>query len=505
MFDSLFPKHWTTLQRLMWLKTNALARAVYETITGNPVSFTAKAAPLKQLEVAFSPVQDLHGYDSPWPAGGGVNKLPKMVDGTYEGNGVKAVVVNGVATLSGTTTASGNAFIIPLEEEVTIPVGTTFYYHLLNSVANGGLVPSIEPSNSTAHALTYAATPANRITGQISARSEDLVYGRVRFWFTSGVTISGTYAPMLCLDNTARSYSPYSNLCPISGWDSLTVEQRGKNLLNPESATAIEAKVGNDIVTRYGYEFTAPATYAIKCYATGGSNYLYGVVKKADGTWGNVSYRVAGGNATAVKVTITSGETLKVFDAVESPSLEASIAKFENWKMAIALDDYLDAYVPYNPSSRSISITIGQTVYGGTVDVVTGVGEIDWVSVDMGELSWRYITNDGDPYFRAGPNNRKTGYNNLLCSLFKVMQSSGTTRLENAAIVGSTSGNYVFARWFAYTDAAAFKTAVTGQTLVYELATPIPIQLTPQEVESLAGDNTMWTDAASLEVTYRSN
>ena len=45
----------------------------WETISGNPVSFTAKAAPLKQLKVAFSPVQDLHGYDSPWPAGGGKN------------------------------------------------------------------------------------------------------------------------------------------------------------------------------------------------------------------------------------------------------------------------------------------------------------------------------------------------------------------------------------------------------------------------------------------------
>ena len=51
MFDSIFPKHWTTLQRLMWLKTNALARAVYETLGPAPiVSFTAlRSAPLKSL------------------------------------------------------------------------------------------------------------------------------------------------------------------------------------------------------------------------------------------------------------------------------------------------------------------------------------------------------------------------------------------------------------------------------------------------------------------------
>ena len=39
--------------------------AKWATITGNPVTFTAKAAPLRQLKVAFSPVQNLNGYDSP--------------------------------------------------------------------------------------------------------------------------------------------------------------------------------------------------------------------------------------------------------------------------------------------------------------------------------------------------------------------------------------------------------------------------------------------------------
>ena len=32
---------------------------------------TGVALPVQNLEVSFDPVQDLHGYDSPWPAGGG--------------------------------------------------------------------------------------------------------------------------------------------------------------------------------------------------------------------------------------------------------------------------------------------------------------------------------------------------------------------------------------------------------------------------------------------------
>ena len=34
---------------------------------------TDMAVPLKKLKVSVEPVQDLHGYDHPWPAGGGIN------------------------------------------------------------------------------------------------------------------------------------------------------------------------------------------------------------------------------------------------------------------------------------------------------------------------------------------------------------------------------------------------------------------------------------------------
>lgn len=46
------------------------------TVTGNPASFEASGnGKLLSLSVPFSPIQDLHGYDHPWPAGGGKNKV----------------------------------------------------------------------------------------------------------------------------------------------------------------------------------------------------------------------------------------------------------------------------------------------------------------------------------------------------------------------------------------------------------------------------------------------
>ena len=45
----------------------------------------------------------------------------------------------------------------------------------------------------------------------------------------------------------------------------------------------------------------------------------------------------------------------------------------------------------------------------------------------------------------------------------------------------------------------------TPLTVVYELATPQTYQLTPTEVTTLLGDNTIWADTGDVTVTYRSN
>ena len=51
-----------------------------------------------------------------------------------------------------------------------------------------------------------------------------------------------------------------------------------------------------------------------------------------------------------------------------------------------------------------------------------------------------------------------------------------------------------------YTDATAFKTAMNGVQLVYELTTPLTIQLTPTAVKSLPGTNNLWADSGDITV-----
>lgn len=137
----------------------------------------------------------------------GRNLLPKLTAGTYTNNGVTIVVDDdGVATMSGTTTASGNAVIIPFESPFVVTDG--LYLQMNNSVANASAAPSFE-SNSAVSAFAPAFAPTNRII-TVPSSAVGKTIERIRLWLSAGVTLSGTFAPMLSTSSTATAYEPYS-------------------------------------------------------------------------------------------------------------------------------------------------------------------------------------------------------------------------------------------------------------------------------------------------------
>ena len=46
---------------------------------------------------------------------------------------------------------------------------------------------------------------------------------------------------------------------------------------------------------------------------------------------------------------------------------------------------------------------------------------------------------------------------------------------------------------------------ITAATIVYELATPQTIQLSPQEIHALLGQNNVWADSGPVAVTYKAD
>jgi len=123
MFENGFPKDWSTLKKLIWLKTNALAGGL-RTITGAIVSFLAsKVTPITSLVVNIEPQQDTHGLD-PYPAGGSNNLIP---DGTDTSNGY---VNNYYLKNDGTTSSSSDYYI---SEYFPVTAGETYTWSSLGN------------------------------------------------------------------------------------------------------------------------------------------------------------------------------------------------------------------------------------------------------------------------------------------------------------------------------------------------------------------------------------
>ena len=161
-----------------------------------------------------------------------------------------------------------------------------------------------------------------------------------------------------------------------------------------------------------------------------------------------------------------------------------------------------------NPTT--ITINLGQTVYGGTLNVLTGELVVDMAIVDLGTLTWFYISQSGKERFYS------SGIKNLV--------KKPATNTENANIISSAYGTYnvthafekdkiisiytdgdILLRDTSYHDSASLKTALSGVILVYELAQPITIQLTPNQINSLLGVNNLWADSGDTEVEYRAD
>ena len=106
---------------------------------------------------------------------------------------------------------------------------------------------------------------------------------------------------------------------------------------------------------------------------------------------------------------------------------------------------------PYTPYIRqTYNIALPETVYGGTLDVESGVVNTTWghIASYAGEALPGEWISDRDVY------------------------SSGAV-------------------------------PTTGAQVVYKLTEPITIQLTPQQIAALSGVNTLYTDAGTLTVTGR--
>lgn len=143
------------------------------------------------------------------------------------------------------------------------------------------------------------------------------------------------------------------------------------------------------------------------------------------------------------------------------------------------------------------------TVYGGSLDVTTGVLTVDRAMVDLGTLTWTYSASYN--IFSTNIYGKKPGHTEGAVSQYSNGGWWSGWTDKDGVWCGNPSNDGFVVKDTRFTDAATFKTAMNGVQFCYELATPQTYQLTPTEVSTLLGSNNVWADTGDTTLTYRAS
>ena len=150
-----------------------------------------------------------------------------------------------------------------------------------------------------------------------------------------------------------------------------------------------------------------------------------------------------------------------------------------------------DLYTVRYPESCEVTVNLGGTYYGGTLDVVSGVLTVTHQMRTIGSMNWTFESWANDVYSDDIATNIKLPPNTAtvtetICECYK-SESRNNIQTTREALAISVAGRVIITS--SYTDAASFKTAMSDKKICYPLATPTTIQLTPQQINTLIGEN----------------
>ena len=496
-----------------------------ETVIGDIVTISdgAEDIPVKALTVAVEPVQDLHGQDAPYPAGGSVNKLPLNAENnTYTSSGVTLTVKDGVYTLSGTATAGVN-FVVPLASSVDLSPSTNKIAFLNTQAVNVSV--GFRRGSSQIHYWTMS--PVNRVASGWTA-AEDETIEAIQISMSSGVNTNGlVFKPMLIDTSIAdpTTFIPNANICPITGWDAVNVVRTGKNLLDMKglnhTSGTVTAMTFLKKGTYYVYQFSGSSAHNTSFYySLDGTNKT--IIPTTDDGYAvaalsSVSYNRQKNMITLHQDCYFALSILGNASIGENP-IDVMVTtdgtgydSFPNNAGSLAYKDSM--YKPY--VSTTYPIPLPSTVYGGTLDVKSGVMTVDRALVDLGTLTWTAIKTGGEGYFMrsvisdAKHASAASAVAKIVCESYKAVSYNTVYNGDVDAVIAISASNHrvcVYdSRYNGSDSATAFKTAVDGVHLAYELETPYTITLDPTTISTLLGNNTIYADAGQVTVAYRAD
>ena len=450
--------------------------------SGNPVTCLADAGSLLQPVTVLEPQQA--GSGDPYPAGGGKNLLP-ITAKTQTINGVTFTVDNGVITANGTATA--NAYLW-LCDEFTLQPGTYVMSGIPENFdynTQGGFTDDNWSINR--YGVT-TLTEAKKVKPYVVIRN--------------GVTASNVvFKLQLEAGSTATAFMPYSNIRPFIGYDVLWLNHAGKNLYDKNNPNIIKGwfnaeggAIGSSSTQNTIYIPCSPNTTYTVSKILGGNRFRVAYAKEKPNL-GTTVYGYVGGSDNSTALKITTGRDAKYL-LVWAWTSDGSTVTWEelNASIQIEIGSTASTFEPYKGNTHAVQI--GQTVYGGKFDWLTGKFMSGFSLLDMATLSWNYDSANGywiavfqKDAAQVKDNSQAAEW---LCDRYKVVARNN---LKNYTVALNVLGNVMCMN--------GSSTVKPEGVIAYKLATPIEIQLTPHIISAAEPEqtNTLYGDGR-IDVEY---
>lgn len=168
-------------------------------------------------------------------------------------------------------------------------------------------------------------------------------------------------------------------------------------------------------------------------------------------------------------------------------------------------------FVPYNGETHTISFASAGTVYGGSIDVTTGVLTVDrgYATLDP-TWNWADFSLGGNMvqfYVPINPLDNYVYKDDFVCDCNRLKPILIAYRADNGNNESIYFGSSGPAVRMDNTTVDGFKSWITNNEtkFTYPLATPQTYQLTPTEVKTLLGNNNVWADTGDIDLTYRAD
>lgn len=345
------------------------------------------------------------------------------------------------------------------------------------------------------------------------------------------------------------------NIRPIKGKDSVTVERCGENLLefletNDQSSNISIVVDQQKVVTLNGTLTTKGNITIAKCrlHWRSGKEYtmrakkISGAVNLGVGDGITYAFSLFSEDLTHYFRGDTTTTNFNEYTATQTSIEETELTlmlqcwregtKFDNYKFQIEVVEGTTPPTAYSPyTGQTTTLTLPTTIYGGTVDAVTGEGQEMWKLVTLdGTEKWEtwgvnkynaavtgfytYAINEYDPSSNKilcsalpyknidvwGGRNEGIGFANVLNQGSRYVIYS----VKTAMLSDTSDDKSAVASLKSYL--AAQYAAGTPVQIAYKLETPVPITATgAQPIPALSGINTVLTDADSVAVTGRAD